>query len=344
VDGDSPEFEIRYSYRTRPDVPEPITQSRAFCEKLIQLNRTYSRQDIDTISTRVDRDVWKYKGGWYTNPDTGKTTPYCRHEWVQQIAIKKPAVGIVAPEQPLIEEPLIEVGEIKINTIKEGREFAKKVIEEALGVKVSKLSIARDMTPARIQKYMESVVKIKNEYNLDQEISDEIKLTLNSTGGNYGFVQPGRRSMAKGGGIEIIEINLGNRTNSFIARDPKLRVVEKNGRLINAPKSSVDEKNLELATAVHEMGHVMAWNYSKTPNVQNYFSKLKEIRTEYFKEINDLLKDKKINELNKVYLGEYANKNIDEFHAECWTEYRLNSNPSKYAKIVGELIDKNFKK
>lgn len=244
----------------------------------------------------------------------------------------------------MVEQPLIEVGEIKINTIKEGRAFAKKVIEEALGVKVSKLSIARDMTPARIQKYMESVVKIKNEYNLDQEISDEIKLTLNSTGGNYGFVQPGRRSMAKGGGIEIIEINLGNRTNSFIARDPKLRVVEKNGRLINAPKSSVDEKNLELATAVHEMGHVMAWNYSKTPNVQNYFSKLKEIRTEYFKEINDLLKDKKINELNKVYLGEYANKNIDEFHAECWTEYRLNSNPSKYAKIVGELIDKNFKK
>ena len=319
-------------------MPPVKTETRAFCEKLLELNRIFTREDINAISSRVDRDVWKYKGGWYTNPETGVTTPFCRHEWVQQITIKRPSVE-TAPEAPLI-----EVGEIKIQTIKEGREFAKKVIEEALGVKVSKLSIARDMTPARIQKYMESVVKIKNEYNLDQEISDEIKLTLNSTGGNYGFVKPGRRSMTKGGGIEIIEINLGNRTNSFIARDPKLRVVEKNGRLINAPKSSVDEKNLELATAVHEMGHVMAWNYSKTPNVQNYFSKLKEIRTEYFKEINDLLKNKKINELNKVYLGEYANKNIDEFHAECWTEYRLNSNPSKYAKIVGELIDKNFKK
>ena len=319
-------------------MPPVKTETRAFCEKLLELNRIFTREDINAISSRVDRDVWKYKGGWYTNPETGVTTPFCRHEWVQQITIKRPSVE-TAPEAPLI-----EVGEIKIKTIKEGREFAKKVIEEALGVKVSKLSIARDMTPARIQKYMESVVKIKNEYNLDQEISDEIKLTLNSTGGNFGFVRPGRRSISKGGGIEIIEINLGNRTNSFIARDPKLRVVEKNGRLINAPKSSVDEKNLELATAVHEMGHVMAWNFSKTPNVQNYFSKLKNIRTEYLKEINDLLKDKKINELNKVYLGEYANKNIDEFHAECWTEYRLNSNPSKYAKIVGELIDKNFKK
>lgn len=80
-------FEVRYTYRTRPNVPEPITQSRQFCVKLIELNRSYSRQDIDTISTRVDRDVWKYRGGWYTNPETGATTPFCRHEWIQQLVI-----------------------------------------------------------------------------------------------------------------------------------------------------------------------------------------------------------------------------------------------------------------
>lgn len=80
-------FQVRYTYRTRPNVPDPITQSRAFCVKLIELNRSYSRQDIDTISTRVDRDVWKYRGGWYTNPETGATTPFCRHEWIQQLVI-----------------------------------------------------------------------------------------------------------------------------------------------------------------------------------------------------------------------------------------------------------------
>ncbi len=80
-------FQVRYTYRTRPNVPDPITQSRAFCVKLIELNRSYSRQDIDNISTRVDRDVWKYRGGWYTNPDTGATTPFCRHEWIQQLVI-----------------------------------------------------------------------------------------------------------------------------------------------------------------------------------------------------------------------------------------------------------------
>lgn len=80
-------FEVRYTYRTRPNVPDPITQSRAFCAKLIELNRSYSRQDIDNISVRVDRDVWRYRGGWYTNPDTGATTPFCRHEWIQQLVI-----------------------------------------------------------------------------------------------------------------------------------------------------------------------------------------------------------------------------------------------------------------
>jgi hypothetical protein len=80
-------FEVRYTYRTRPNVPDPITQSRAFCVKLIELNRSYSRQDIDNISVRVDRDVWRYRGGWYTNPETGATTPFCRHEWIQQLVI-----------------------------------------------------------------------------------------------------------------------------------------------------------------------------------------------------------------------------------------------------------------
>lgn len=83
------EFEVRYSYRTRTDVPAVKTESREFCLKLLSLNRSYSRQDIDSISTRVDRNVWTYKGGYYTNPDTQKTTPWCRHEWLQQLVIKQ---------------------------------------------------------------------------------------------------------------------------------------------------------------------------------------------------------------------------------------------------------------
>jgi hypothetical protein len=83
------QYEVRYSYLTRVDVPPVKTTSRPFCERLMDLNRLYSRQEIEQISSRVDRDVWRYRGGWYTNPDTGVSTPFCRHIWNQQLVIKR---------------------------------------------------------------------------------------------------------------------------------------------------------------------------------------------------------------------------------------------------------------
>lgn len=82
-------FEVRYSYREREDVPEVKTQSRDFCRRLMGLNRLYTREEIEMISARIRRDVWKYRGGWYTNPETGVSTPFCRHIWNQQLVIKK---------------------------------------------------------------------------------------------------------------------------------------------------------------------------------------------------------------------------------------------------------------
>ena len=82
-------FEVRYGYRTRLDVPPAKSGSRQFCERLMSLNRLYTRDEINTISGRVDRDVWRYRGGWYTNPDTQASTPWCRHEWIQQLVVKR---------------------------------------------------------------------------------------------------------------------------------------------------------------------------------------------------------------------------------------------------------------
>ena len=82
-------FEVRYGYRTRLDVPPAKSGSRQFCERLLGLNRLYTKEEINTISMRVDRDVWRYRGGWYTNPDTQVSTPWCRHEWIQQLVVKR---------------------------------------------------------------------------------------------------------------------------------------------------------------------------------------------------------------------------------------------------------------
>jgi asparagine synthetase B (glutamine-hydrolysing) len=83
------QFEVVYSYKKRPDVPAAKSGSREFCAKLIELNRLYTREDINNITARVKRNVWTYRGGWYTNPDTQVTTPFCRHIWVQQLVIKR---------------------------------------------------------------------------------------------------------------------------------------------------------------------------------------------------------------------------------------------------------------
>lgn len=87
----SPEqIEILYSYELRDDAPplKPGGESRQFCQELIALDRLYTRQEIEQISAAVDRDVWRYRGGWYHNSQTGRNTPSCRHSWYQNVIIK----------------------------------------------------------------------------------------------------------------------------------------------------------------------------------------------------------------------------------------------------------------
>ena len=83
-------FEVRYTYEERADAPplKPGGKSRPFCTALLDNPRMYTRKEIDTLSTAVNRDVWSYRGGWYTNPNTKQHSPYCRHIWVQNIVYR----------------------------------------------------------------------------------------------------------------------------------------------------------------------------------------------------------------------------------------------------------------
>jgi hypothetical protein len=82
-------IEIRYSYELRANAPKlrPGGTSRPFCKQLYNNgnSKLYTRREITALSARVKRNVWLYKGGWYTNPNTDAPTPYCRHIWVQHI-------------------------------------------------------------------------------------------------------------------------------------------------------------------------------------------------------------------------------------------------------------------
>ena len=87
---DIEQYEVVYSYEKRPGIKgdEKLPTTRDFCATLLEFNKFYTRQEIDTISSRINRDVWRYRGGFYHNPDTNRTTPWCRHEWRQTLVRK----------------------------------------------------------------------------------------------------------------------------------------------------------------------------------------------------------------------------------------------------------------
>lgn len=72
-----------YKYVTRDEVPD-AKQSRKFCTKLLTLSalgKRWTRDSIDDITNQFGKNAWSYRGGFYTNPDTHKTTAFCRHIW-----------------------------------------------------------------------------------------------------------------------------------------------------------------------------------------------------------------------------------------------------------------------
>jgi len=86
-------FMVRYSYEWRSDIPgnernSTDHPSRVFCARLMQLDRLYSRAEIEAISARLGYSVFDRRGGWWTKPN-GQHSPSCRHRWYAQTVIKK---------------------------------------------------------------------------------------------------------------------------------------------------------------------------------------------------------------------------------------------------------------
>jgi predicted transcriptional regulator len=81
------EIVVRYGYALAPGIKGGllIPGSRDFCRQIVGSNRVYSREDINAMSAQLGYDVWKRRGEWYTNKETGITTPQCRHIWQQQL-------------------------------------------------------------------------------------------------------------------------------------------------------------------------------------------------------------------------------------------------------------------
>jgi len=84
------EIIVMYSYDWAPGFNQGmIDTSRTFCKDLLNLDKLYTRDEIEAISAETGRDVWSMRGGWYTKPGTTIHIPHCRHLWQQNIVTKK---------------------------------------------------------------------------------------------------------------------------------------------------------------------------------------------------------------------------------------------------------------
>jgi hypothetical protein len=83
------QYTILYSYEQREGVPKAKSGSRPLCQKLYKSNLFFTRKEIEDISRQLGYSVFLYCGGYYTNPNTNITTPYCRHFWQKNIVVKK---------------------------------------------------------------------------------------------------------------------------------------------------------------------------------------------------------------------------------------------------------------
>jgi DNA-binding CsgD family transcriptional regulator len=77
-------FKVKYKYTGPRD-----SKNRDFCRALLNLNKVYTRAEIDKISSIVDRNVWTKRGGWQTVKGTDIHLPFCRHQWSSVLVKKK---------------------------------------------------------------------------------------------------------------------------------------------------------------------------------------------------------------------------------------------------------------
>lgn len=85
------EIKTIYKYKTKADAPPLKTESREYCKELLKESQSkfWEFEDIDNMSNEFGMNAWDFRGGYYTNPNTNETTPWCRHIWkAQTIKVK----------------------------------------------------------------------------------------------------------------------------------------------------------------------------------------------------------------------------------------------------------------
>lgn len=258
-----------------------------------------------------------------------KKTPKAKQE-----AKNEPAKPTVRQEPKPVNSPKTPYKEAR--TMKEAKQIAKDILEANTGLKIAKVSGSAEDTVERMNKINKILDELTSQYQLSPAWRKEktVKLSFNSSR-HYGFVKSSAYA------DELIEVNFGHRVDDSrsVVVDPKIAYLRN--------KSFVDADNQAVSTTVHEFTHTMTIQgqtsrMAREEKFKDFWPEVIKLRKEYHAEISSLEWNEE--DFSKIFLGRYASTNANEFLAEGFTEYKLSSSPSKYAKKIGLLIDKYFKK
>ena len=316
-----------------------IETSREFCKK--HNGNVYHISEIQKFNPQVAKQP-NY------NPVTDLGGYGCRHHlnWIPTAMAKAMGKDV---------DKFLKGGQNKGNTqVVEEKQKQKQIDKKNINdvFSAEKITYSKKLSKDEMVLREKQIVELANEYkslNSDYKIE---QITFNSAKNTHGKVVYDAES-------KIISINFGDNT-------PDAEMYKNSGsydQYKTRQNPFIDEDKIKFYTQTHEFAHTL-FNYDerryKSTN-NNFKTELEAIQKEYSQEIQKYMDEiykfgsnPKMNErriinenktkINEIHLGSYASKNINEFLAEAFADYKLNKTPSKYAIKVGVLIDKYFKK
>ena len=77
------EIKTVYKYAVRTPTPPLKGKSRKYCSDLMTMSKDnhWTYEQLEKMENEFGFSTFDYRGGWWTNGNTGETTPYCRHIW-----------------------------------------------------------------------------------------------------------------------------------------------------------------------------------------------------------------------------------------------------------------------
>ncbi len=213
-----------------------------------------------------------------------------------------------------------------IDSFEELSSKASILLSKAVGNDVSVVINPELMTMDIAKAHLTELVSITRDYNIRQGNLSEIRLGYRPLDKE----ERGVTSYIPSQNKKIVSL-----TNIVDNRD-----------IVNAIENSRCDKNrLQFSLASHEGGHLLlSYNAPLNKEMAMLRHTISQIWEEYKREFESFVSKGEMESAARILIGKYGHNIPSEFMAECFQEYRNSSNPSKYAKLIGELLDSYFKK